>query len=430
VIRLICVLLVWLVAVDASAHAQTPTPTPEPAPAPKTPQRREPPQTMMLTMSLSESDADDAMSGDTASLPVAGFHTDADAMVTYRRKKGRATISAVGRSVVRYAPASQALTTAYDQGQLSFSMVTAHNRFEGSQLLSYSPYYQFGALPDATPSPLTETAQSHGDFANSTLRAFGSTTGLDFARTISRRDTLSFSYNLRRTTFSGRNLDLTYQASGALFLHQITRSVALRAGYEYRSTNSTFTQRGFALNHNLDLGLDYNRALGFSKRTTLSFVSGAAATPTDYGTIINPTGNAALTRQIGRTWRTRLAVSRSVELLEGFTQPLLTNNALVDVGGKLNRRASVSASAGYSMGVVGMAARNATSYENWSGTIGLRLMLSRWTALQTQYSSYGHRFDQGVQLAPGVASGLRRQGLRVSFTWLRPVLHGTERMNP
>ena len=62
------------------------------------------------------------------------------------------------------------------------------------------------------------------------------------------------------------------------------------------------------------------------------------------------------------------------------------------------------------------------AYQNWSGTVGLRLMLSRWTAMEAQYSSYGHHFDQGVQLAPGVVSGLKRQGLRVSFTWLLPVL--------
>ena len=48
-------------------------------------------------------------------------------------------------------------------------------------------------------------------------------------------------------------------------------------------------------------------------------------------------------------------------------------------------------------------------------------MLSRSTALDAQYSAYGHRFDQGVQLAPGVVNALNRQGVRVSFTWLHSV---------
>jgi hypothetical protein len=416
-----CLVLVSLVAVDASA--QTPTLAATPSPAPRTSQPREPPQTLILTMSLSGSDMDDGAGGNNiGTLPISGFHTDADAIVTYKRKVGRATINATGRSVMRYAPSIGTLTSTYDQGQLAFSMVTAHSRLQGTQMVSYSPYYQFGALPDAAASPITETAQSHGDFANSSLSAFGSATGIDFSRAIGRRDTLSFSYNLRRTTFGARNLDLTYQGSGVLFLHKLNRSVALRTGYGYRVTNSTFTQSGFARTHNLDLGLDYNRALGFSKRTTLSFVSGASATPTEHGTRVSPTGNAALARQIGRTWRARLGVNRSVELLDGFTEPLVTNSGTVDVGGNLSRRASVSASAGYSMGVVGVDARGATSYQNWSGIVGLHLMLSRWTAVEAQYSSYGHRFEQGVQLAPGVVSQLKRQGLRVSFTWQHPVL--------
>ena len=377
---------------------------------------------MMLTMSLSGSDADDGAGAGIGTVAISGFHTDADAIVTYKRNLGRASINASGRSVVRYAPSSETLTTTYDQGQLAFSMVTAHSRLQASQMVSYSPYYQFGALPDATASPITETAQSHGDFANSSLRALGSMTAVDFSRTINRRDTLSLSYNLRRTTFGGQNLDLTYQGGGVLFLHQLTRSVNLRAGYGYRSMNSTFTQGGFAHNHNIDLGLDYNRALGFSKRTTLSFLSGAAATPTEHGTTLHPTGKLALTRQVGRTWRANLAVNRSVELLEGFTQPVVMNNGTIDVGGKLSRRASVSASAAYSMGVVGVDARDASTYDNWSGTVGLQLMLNRWTALETQYSSYQHRFDHGVELAPGVADGLKRQGLRVSLTWRHWVL--------
>ena len=376
----------------------------------------------MLSMSLSGSDVDDGVSGNIGTLPISGFHTDADAIVTYNRKMGRATINATGRSVVRYVPSSEALTTLYDQGQLSFSTATAHTRFQAKQMVSYSPYYQFGALPDAAASPITETAQSHGDFANSSLRAVGSTTDVDFARTITHRDTLSFAYNLRRTTFGGQNLDLTYQNSGVLFLHKLSRSVALRTGYGYRTANSTFTERGFAHNHNLELGVDYNRALGFSQRTTFSFASGASVTPNENGTTVTPTGNVALARQIGRTWRARLAVNRTVDVLEGFTEPLIRNNGIVDIGGKLGRRASASASAGYSMGVVGVNARDASSYQNWSGTVGLRLMLTRWTAMEAQYSSYGHHFDQGVQLAPGVVSGLKRQGLRVSFTWLLPVL--------
>jgi hypothetical protein len=430
VIRLIFLLLASSVAVAASAQTETPTPLPAPltppvtATAPKAPQRREPPQTMMLTVSMSGSDAEDSVSGGTAEIPITGFHTDADAMLTYQRKLGRVTIDALGRSVLRYAPSSEVLTTtSHDQGELALTFLSRHDRFQARQSVSYSPYYQFGALPDDAASPLTETAQSHGDFANSSLRAVNSTTVLDYSRTISRRDALVFAYNLRRTTFADQDLDLTSQNGGIHLVHQFTRTMALRAGYAYRSADSTFTQNGTLHSQDIDLGLDYSRALGPSKRTTFTAGSGSSTTPSATGMAFNVTGNAMLTRQIGRTWRARLGATRSVQLLEGFTEPLLTNTGIVDVGGNLGRRLSVSASASYAAGVIGLDANDANNnYENGSGAAGVRLRLSRWTALETQYSYYGHRFDSGVQLAPGVVSGLRRHGVRVSLTWLRPVL--------
>jgi hypothetical protein len=198
--------------------------------------------------------------------------------------------------------------------------------------------------------------------------------------------------------------------------------VSLHTGYGYRSADSAFARGGYENSHDIDVGLGYSRALGPSKRTTFTFGSGTSATPYEHGTSFNVTGNAALTRQIGRTWRTRLTVNRNVDLIEGFALPVLTNNGIVDVGGNLSRRVSISSSVQYATGMVGVDPLRADSYENWSGSLGLRLMLSRWTALETQYSSYGHRFDQGVQLAPGVVSGLKRHGLRVSLTWLHPVL--------
>jgi hypothetical protein len=100
----------------------------------------------------------------------------------------------------------------------------------------------------------------------------------------------------------------------------------------------------------------------------------------------------------------------------------LINTVTTTLGGGLGRRASIASSATFSRGTVGMGAREANSYENWTGSVGLHFALSRRASLDARYSSYGHRFDSAVQLAPGLASGLNRQGLRVSLTWLAPLL--------
>jgi hypothetical protein len=116
-------------------------------------------------------------------------------------------------------------------------------------------------------------------------------------------------------------------------------------------------------------------------------------------------------------------VNRSVQLIEGFTQPALMNSVTTALSGSLGRRASISSSGGYSSGTVGMDAHDGNNYANWMGAVGLHVTLNRRLSVNAQYSSYHHRFDPAVQLAPGMASSLNRQGVRVSLTWLAPLLH-------
>ena len=399
-------------------------PAQTPAPPPKKVERREPPQTMVLTMSMSGGVADDLANGG-STLTRTGFHTDADALLSYQRRLGRGatTIGATGRSVFRYAPALGAAKPMYDQGEFMVSRVGTKSQFRALQSITYSPNYQFGAVPGAAVTAIDATAQSHGDFANSDLTALSSATNIDVSRKISRRDALSVSYSLQRTTFDDQNLDWTYQNISGRLVHRLTRSISMRTGYGYLMAESGFTKTGSTRNHAIDVGLDYSRPLAFSRRTTLNFSSGYAATPYDQGTAYNMTGEVGLTREIGRTSRAHLGVNRSVQLIEGFTQPALMNAVTGNFSGSLGRRASISSSAGFSSGTVGMGAREGNNYANWMGAVGFHLTLNRRASVNAQYSSYHHRFDPGVQLAPGMASRLNRQGVRVSLTWLAPLLH-------
>jgi hypothetical protein len=441
VVRLISVLLVSAVATSAAAQTQTSAPTAAtaptseqtpappneqtPSPPPKKVEHREPPQTMVLTMSMSGGVADDLVNGSGSStVTTTGFHTDADALLTYQRRLGRGTttIGVTGRSVYRYAAAIGAVAPMHDQGEFVVSRVAARSLFRAAQSVTYSPNYQFGAVPGAVVTPIDATAQSHGDFANSDLAALSSVTSIDLGRTVSRRNALSMSYNLERTTFDDQNLNWTYQKVSGRLVHRLTRSMSLRTGYGFLMAESAFTKTGSARSHAVDVGLDYSRPLSSTRSTTLNFSSGYAATPYDQGTAYHMTGEAAVTREIGRTLRARLAVNRSVQLIEGFTQPTLMNSIASTFSGSLGRRASLSTSVGFSGGTVGVDARDGNNYANWMGAVGLHLTLNRRASVNAQYSSYHHRFDPGVQLAPGMTNRLNRQGVRVSLTWLAPLL--------
>lgn len=422
--RSACVWLAW--AFTTSAAAQTPGP---PAisgtgQATRSSTRRppaQPPQTMLLAVSLFGGSSDEVTDGGTSGFATAGPHADADAMLTYQRRAGLATFGLNGRSVVRRAQST--LTPMRQQGGFDVAVLGQRQQFRASQSVSYSPYYQFGGLTDIAPTPLAEAAQSHGDFANADLAAIASTTDMDWSWTISRRVALSASYNLRRTTFGRSELDMTSQNVGARLTRRIARYVSLRTGYTYRVAGSAFAASRAPRDHDLDVGVDYSRPVSISKRTTLSFGSGSSLTPQDQGMTFHLTGDAALTRLIGRTWNARIGLNRNVHLLEGFAQPLLANAINATVGGALQRRVSFSSSASLSTGTVGLNAGSGNGYLNWSTGAGLSVSIGRRGAFDAQYFFAGDRFDSGVALPPGLPNRQRRrQGIRVGFTWRAPLL--------
>jgi len=406
-------MLACAMAMATAASAQTTASRP----------RREPPQTMMLTLSLAGAGAGDSegMSPDAAALT--GVHTDSDAMLTYQRRVRRATLGVSGRTVMRYDARAGAVTPMHHQGTVGFSMGGTQRQIRASQTMSYSPFFQFGAMPESAPSALDDAAVAHGDFANAGLSTYTSTTDVAMNQSISRRSSLSLSYNLRRTTFGRAELDQTTQMGAVTLSHRLARYLSLRTGYGLRTANYQFGYGTPLRVHALDLGLDYSRALSISRRTTLSFSSGSVATKLADGTAFLMTGDATLTRMIGRTWNARLAVKRDVHLLEGFAQPVLSNSLSTSIGGALNRRMSVSSSIAVSSGTVGVVSATGSNYWNWTAGAGWRLTLSRRSTLDAQYFYYGHRFDNTVLLAPGLATQQIRQGLRVGVTWQTPVLH-------
>jgi hypothetical protein len=386
--------------------------------------RRDPPQTLALTFSLFGAGGTDSQGTAADGVPVSGWYTDADAAAVYRRRLGRAAFGATGRSVLRYAPDRGSVIPMQHQGGLDFSMTGTRHAFHASQDVRYSPYYQFGAMPDALSSlsALSQTAQSHGDFANAGLDALQTMTAVGWSRGISRRGTLSMSYQLRRTTFGRHDFDQTSQGVHFGVTRRLTRYVALRTGYGYRVATGVFSGMR-PRNHEIDLGLDYSRALSLSRRTTLGFTSGSSVTPQEHGNAFNVIGAASLTRQIGRTWSARLSVDRSVQLLEGFADPVLTHAVTATLGGALGRDAGISTSISYANGSVGLDADRASHYASWSGAVGLHRNLTRRLVLEAQVFYYGHRFDQAVLRVPGLVSGLNRQGARIGVTWHPPAVH-------
>ena len=415
--RLVCALLACGVATPVAAQT---TSQPDAAPTATRRAPAQPPQTLIVGVSLFGGTSDAA--NESAAGIAVGTHADADAMLAYTRRVGRASFGLSGQSVLRHA--HDELTPMRQQGGFDFSFTGGRQRFRASQSLGYTPYYQFGGITQVGLMPLSESAQSYGDLANVELDAIAATTDVEWSRTISDRVGFAAMFTRRSTTFGQSELDMVTQSAGARLSRRMTRFASLRTGYTYRTGNTGFAGTLQPLReHDLDLGVDYSRPVTASGRTTLSFGSGSSLTPQDEGLAYRLTGDASVTRLIGRTWNARVGVNRSVQLLEGFAEPVLANIVNLALGGTLHRRVSLLSWGSMSAGTVGLTSTEGNGYANWSAGGGLSVRVGQRGSFEAQYFIAGDEFENGVVLPPGLSHERRqRQGLRAGFSWRGPLV--------
>ena len=426
--RVLCLVLLAVGRVSAQ--------TPQDPPAPESTDESEPTATattrgiqrmrptLALTLSLSGAGADETGS---ASGAFAGFQNEGEASLVYASRGKRTSLKMSAHSVVRYQPARGALSTTHDQGAADFSIAGTRSSFHVSQNFTYTPSFQYGALSETSGAAapgyaLAETAQAHGDYANAGVGAYRSETTVDVSRTLGRRSTLSVSYGLRHTAFTGADAGFIAHAAGFRLTRQFTRHAALRAGYGYQFGGGRPLVTGIpARAHDIDLGIDYGRALSFSKRTSISFGTGSAIVTEQLRTVYRVTGAVSLTRAIGRTGSAGLTYRRGVRILEGFGTPVMFDAVNAGFSGSLARRLTLVASAGVSSGTTG--ATSSGGFGTLTGTAALRATLSRRTAFEVQYFCFRQRADEAVGLPPGFGGTMNRQGVRVGVTWGASLLH-------
>ena len=90
--------------------------------------------------------------------------------------------------------------------------------------------------------------------------------------------------------------------------------------------------------HNIDVGIDYNRPLSFSRRATLAFGTGSTAVQDYTGTHYHLTGNANLNYELNRTWNASLGYTRDAQFLENVRQSVFADSLLASLHGLFTRR--------------------------------------------------------------------------------------------
>jgi hypothetical protein len=269
------------------------------------------------------------------------------------------------------------------------------------------------------------------------LRALRLTSSLGVAQAFGRYTSLSAGYHYRSLhvldaddAAASRFHDNGTHAATLRFAYSrpISRHASLILGYGARASDHQNGSTDPRILHNVDAGVNYSRALSFSRRTSFTFGTGSAIATTDRvdlpgtdpRTRVRLIGNAALTHEIGRSWTAQLAYTRGYRTLDGFDGLYFTDAAHVNVGGLLSRRLSFSASGAWADSSIengfggrhrGVSAHAITHYA-----------LTSYAALYATYVYYRYRFSDDILLDPRLPRRLNRQVVRVGLTASVPLI--------
>jgi hypothetical protein len=243
---------------------------------------------------------------------------------------------------------------------------------------------------------------------------------------------LSVGYALRRTDYESAEMrDLEDQGAHLRFTRRLTRTLGLRLGYAYRegTLSGLFLvqplpeQVGTVRSHDIDVGVDFNRALGRTRRTTVGFATGTTVISTPVQNQYRLLATAHLSRMLGRSGLVRADYQRGLQLVEGLNVPLFTDSVTVTAAAMAGARWELSASAGYTTGEIGSRAISGTGgFDTYTGTARALFGLTRHLALTAEYFYYHYLFPPGATLVPGFARGLDRQGVRAGLAIWAPLI--------
>jgi hypothetical protein len=414
-------------------------------------------QNLDVTLSAAEAyddnrlaDVAGGMSSAASPLQRSGFYTGLDGALRYDWTGQRVQFAANGASNLRYYADTHELVPVNYGGGLGLSVGFARrSRLFVNQSVSYSPSLFYSVLPALDSPAVGNVVGAGSDLSVAKQNGYVSDTTTKLSLGVTARSTMTLLGDYQYSTFAvapGVPAFRSYSAGGQ-YAYTLSRDATLHLGYVRREAGSLYSGDGHpVVEHDIDAGVDYHRALSFSRRTRIDFNVGSAlvGTPTAGGAGQPlPTGSSGplqyrvigsggLSQDFGRTWKARVSYNRGVGYLEAFRQPIFSDALNLGLAGFFSRRVDFSASGGMSLGNLntayaasGASAAGAISqnqFRTYTASAKLRYAFaSRW-ATYAEYVFYNYGAGAAVVLPAGVPGSLERNIARAGITWWLPVV--------
>jgi hypothetical protein len=353
--------------------------------------------------------------------------------ISYSRSRSKASFTASEASSIRLYP-GQTIDHIFGHTASIAAGVTFNDRtrLSASEVVSYQPYTFASSLFPQSLDPNLQFLPVQGpalELAANATQYLQYTSSVSFNRKVSRRTDFYAGYNFSQGDTAYGNGRFTNQGANAGLRWSLTRNLGLRTGYGYQTARYGGDARNLGY-HNIDVGLDYNRALSFSRRTTLSFGTGTTALTDGQTTSYHATGNAQLIHEIGRTWQATISYDRAFQFVDTLLEPVFYDSASAGVGGLVNRRVRVQTTARASLGkMVAGRERVDNDFDTYQGIATVAIALTRYFDLGVDYTIYRYRFGSGAVLPPGVPQNVERQSISAHIDVWAPLYSRARRNN-
>jgi hypothetical protein len=373
-----------------------------------------------------------------------GGYLGLSAGVAYGWRSRRVQVGAnFGSSTRYYEDISRFYGTTHTASIGMAAQVGERTRLFANQSVSRAPSYLYSLVPNLDESiPGTIVGGGSVPLGDLPVYVYDTTASAEYS--VTRRGSLEGLASYRFSDFEETGVATTQAlrsyAVGGRFRQGLTRYASLRLGYVYRQGHYNFARgNAFVGVHDIDVGVDYARALSLTRRTTLDFGTGstivtipvidAAVDPSAITELqFRVVGNVGLTREMGRTWKLRGSYYRGVGFAEAFAQPVFSDSVNASLNGFLSRRVDLSVNGGFSRGDVGLGrtpngqeALN-SSFKTWTFSARTRYALGAMWALYGEYLYYSQDLGSSFIVPTGVPSVVDRQTIQVGLTLWVPLL--------
>jgi hypothetical protein len=242
-----------------------------------------------------------------------------------------------------------------------------------------------------------------------------------FSQRLSRRASFNANYAQHRANRGADLGEFVNQTAGGGLTYNLGKGLDVQAGYAYGEAR--YADRQTREHHAINAGINYNRSLSISRRTTLSFATGSSAVRSNDRLRYNLVGNAALQHEIGRSWSAWVGYSRRVLLNEVWPDPIVADGVTAGFGGLISRRMQFSSVA---RGALGRGLeKDVPGFNSVQASASLGYALNRFMSLGVTYSYYQQRFDEGATLSAGIPASAERHSARATVSLWAPLFQRT-----